>query len=109
MYQWDITRREQSRNLAQKFVEYFIEDAKDSDSPVQGLKLDQDPAKDYDKMVTSNTDEITRAPLYGFDANSMTLYLRGIPRFVSRLMLLQAIQEKVQGFVGLSMSEPLKT
>ena len=76
---------------------------------MRGLRLEQDLSKDYDKLVMSKGDEVARAPIYGYDANSMTLYLRSIPRNVSRQQLLEVIRATTSGFVSLSMSEPLKT
>lgn len=55
----------------------------------------------------SKNDEISCAPLFGFDPNSMTLYLRQVPVNVSRWELLEIVRE-TNGFVSLSMSEPLK-
>ena len=82
--QWEIERRGQSRDLSQKFVEFFIEEAPGQDPPIRALKLEQESSKDYDKLVMSRTNEVARAPIFGYDANSMTLYLRSIPRNVSR-------------------------
>lgn len=107
-----MERKKQSRALAEKFVEYFIEDAStvtSSQGGVRGLKLDQDLGYDYDKLITSRNDEVARAPIYGYDANSMTLYLKYIPKNVSRSQLLEVIRSNTEGFVSLSMSEPLKT
>jgi L-ribulose-5-phosphate 3-epimerase UlaE len=59
--------------------------------------------------VNSRTDEISKAPLFGYDANSMTLYLKSIPKTVSRWELLNLIREETRGFVSLSISEPLRT
>ena len=56
----------------------------------------------------SRTDEVARAPIFGYDANSMTLYLRSIPRNLGRQQLANLIRDHTQGFVSLSMSEPLK-
>jgi hypothetical protein len=66
-----------------------------------------DGSRDYEQMILSKVDEVSGAPLYGFDANSMTLYLKNIPIFVSRWDLIEQIKE-TKGFVSLSMSEPLK-
>lgn len=103
-YKWQLEKQAQSRVLAEKFVEYFVEQG---DSNCHGLCLDQDPHKDYDKLVDARGDEISGAPLFGFDANMMTLYLKNIPVNVSRWRLLDAIRE-TKGFVSFSMSEPLK-
>jgi len=53
------------------------------------------------------SNEISNAPLFGFDANSMTLYLKSVPVNISRWELLDAVRE-TKGFISLSMSEPLK-
>lgn len=66
-----------------------------------------DSTRDYEQMILSKVDEVSGAPLYGFDSNSMTLYLKNIPIDVSRWDLLEIIKE-TKGFVSLSMSEPLK-
>jgi hypothetical protein len=58
-------------------------------------------------LVEAKGDETSGAPLYGFDANMMTLYLKNIPVNVSRWRLLEIIRE-TKGFVSFSMSEPLK-
>jgi hypothetical protein len=105
--EWDQERKNQSRALAEKFVEYFIDDV--SAGSIRGLMLDQDVNYDYDKLITSKNDEVARAPIFGYDANLMTLYLRSIPKNVSRRQLLEVIRGKTDGFVSLSMSEPLKT
>lgn len=75
---------------------------------VQSLKLDQDPNCDYERLVNSRTDEISKAPIFGYDANSMTLYLKSIPKNVSRWELLDLVKES-RGFISLSLSDPLRT
>lgn len=47
-------------------------------------------------------------PYYGFDPNSMTLFLKTIPVNISRWDLLNVVKTS-PGFVSLSMSEPLKS
>jgi hypothetical protein len=54
------------------------------------------------------TENVSGAPFFGFDANKATLYLKLIPTNISRWELLDAVQP-TPGFLGLSMSEPLKT
>lgn len=75
---------------------------------VQSLKLDQDPLCDYERLVNSRSVDITKGPFFGFDSNSMTLYLKQIPKNVSRLELLDLVKES-RGFVSLSLSDPLRT
>lgn len=62
----------------------------------------------YDDIIKKESSEISSAPLYGFDANSMTLYLKAIPCEISRWDILSRIRD-TEGFVSLSLSEPLKT
>lgn len=65
----------------------------------QGLKL-----REYEKVI----DKISVQPYYGFDPNSMTLFLKTIPVNISRWDLLNVVKTS-PGFVSLSMSEPLKS
>jgi hypothetical protein len=58
-------------------------------------------------MIQSESDEVAGAPLYGFDANSMTLYLKSVPINISRGDLLEIVRQ-TPGFISFSMSEPLK-
>lgn len=59
-------------------------------------------------MIYGEADDISKEPLFGFDANSMTLYLKQIPVNISRWELLNHVRN-TPGFVSFSMSEPLKT
>ena len=59
-------------------------------------------------MISEGSDDVSKAPLFGFDANSMTLYLKQIPVHIKRQDLL-AVVNTTPGFVSFSMSEPLKT
>ena len=53
-------------------------------------------------------DKLAGPPFYGFDPNSMTLFLKAIPVNISRWDVLGVVKTS-PGFVSLSMSEPLKT
>eukprot|EP00361_Fabrea_salina_P003326 CAMPEP_0202427462 /NCGR_PEP_ID=MMETSP1345-20130828/1684_1 /ASSEMBLY_ACC=CAM_ASM_000843 /TAXON_ID=342563 /ORGANISM="Fabrea Fabrea salina" /LENGTH=453 /DNA_ID=CAMNT_0049038187 /DNA_START=106 /DNA_END=1467 /DNA_ORIENTATION=+ len=75
----------------------FIEGARSS--AFEGLKL-----RDNGTTV----DKISGPPYYGFDPNSMTLFLKTIPVNISRWDLLSVVKTS-PGFVSLSMSEPLKS
>ena len=75
---------------------------------MNGLCLDENPSYDYQKLMNSESDEVSAAPLYGFDANLMTLYLKQIPVKISRQELLEIVKT-TPGFVSFSMSEPLKS
>lgn len=59
------------------------------------------------KLKLKTSIDITKAPYYGFDPNSVTLYLKAIPVFVSRQEVLNEVKH-TPGFVSLSLSEPLK-
>ena len=64
-----------------------------------GLKL-----RECEKAI----EKVSGAPYYGFDPNSMTLFLKNIPVNISRWDLLNVVKTSA-GFVSLSMSEPLKS
>ena len=64
-----------------------------------GLKL---------RETEKNIEKISGPPYYGFDPNSMTLFLKTIPVHISRWDLLAVIKTS-PGFISLSMSEPLKS
>ncbi len=49
-----------------------------------------------------------RAPYFGFDPSSMSLYLKTIPATVSRAELLDMVKA-TPGFVALTLSEPLRS
>lgn len=92
VFQWRIEKCNNIRNLAYK----FFADLKAG--KYAGLKLEG-------KYSEEN---IAKAPYFGFDINSMTLYLNSIPPIISRSELLKVVQ-KTPGFIGLSLSEPLKS
>jgi hypothetical protein len=73
----------------------FIETARSG--AVSGLKLS-------DQQV----ENISGPPYFGFDPNSMTLFLKTIPVNISRWDLINVVKSS-PGFVSLSMSEPLKS
>jgi hypothetical protein len=102
-YKWHLEKKNQSHNLAQKFVEFFIERG---DQSCRGLSFDQDPSVDYERLG-EKPKSISGASFYGFDSNSMTLYLKNIPVHISRWELLD-VAKTTPGFLYLSMSEPLK-
>ena len=68
-HKWQLEKQALSRELAERFVEFFV-DGGTSDSRCNGLCLDQDPSKDYDRVVNGgNVEDVLGAPLFGFDAN----------------------------------------
>lgn len=58
-------------------------------------------------LLTASID-VTKSPYYGFDPNSVTLYLKAIPVKISRWEVLEKVKH-TPGFVSLSLSEPLKS
>ncbi|CAG9334009.1 SRRT_2 [Blepharisma stoltei] len=60
------------------------------------------------KIQESPVEKISGPPYFGFDPNSMTLFLKNIPVNISRWDVLNVVKTS-PGFVSLSMSEPLKT
>ena len=56
----------------------------------------------------SPIENLSGPPYYGFDPNSLTLFLKTIPTNVSRWEILD-ILKNCPGFLSLSMSEPLKS
>lgn len=49
-----------------------------------------------------------KAPLFAFDTDSLTLYLKYIPTHISRPALHSLLAENLSGFIHLSMSEPIR-
>lgn len=54
-----------------------------------------------------SNEEVSGPPLFGFDQNAKTLYLKQIPVRISRQDLLTELKNTL-GFAALSMSDPLK-
>lgn len=51
---------------------------------------------------------ITSGPYHGFDPNSLTLFIKAVPKNISREGLLR-IFSKLEGFASLSLSDPLRS
>lgn len=112
VYKFNQEQIKQSQILAKKFNENLENDE------YKGIKLENqenfEETKDanhderLEKKDTPEENDISSAPLFGFDANKNTLYLKLIPIHISRWELLDAVRP-TPGFLGLSMSEPLKT
>lgn len=89
---------QEERNLNAKMMQrIFIENVKNTN--FQGLKL-QD--------IGSTPENLSGPPFFGFDPNSLTLFLKTIPTNVSRWEILDVLKN-CNGFLSLSMSEPLKS
>lgn len=59
-------------------------------------------------MCSDRSIDVTKPPYYGFDPNSVTLYLKAIPIKISRWDVLDRVKQ-TPGFVALSLSEPLRS
>lgn len=51
---------------------------------------------------------LQKAPLFSFDTDYLTLYLKYIPKHIKRVDLTSSLQKNLNGFVHLSMSEPMR-
>ena len=71
----------QAQNAALSFADTFL----GSDRPL--VCLDEQPGIDY----INNDKAILDSPLFGFDANAMTLYLKQIPVHIGRKDILEKI------------------
>ena len=93
----------QAQLLAKKFFEQLKKGA------YTGIKLEA-PADEagFKASESVGSIDITKPPYYGFDPNSVTLYLKAIPVTISRWDVLNEVKH-TPGFVSLSLSEPLKT
>lgn len=89
---------QEERNLNAKMMQrIFIENVKNG--KYSSLKL-QDSGQGCENLAGS--------PYFGFDPNSLTLFLKTIPTNVSRWEILDVLKN-CPGFLSLSLSEPLKS
>lgn len=65
LYKWKREQHQHQVELARKFMEQL-------DQYVKGLKLIEDPAANYADLNLP----VASAPLFGFDSNAQTLYLK---------------------------------
>jgi len=65
------------------------------------------PSYRFYSLYSENFD-ITAAPFFGFDANCMTLFIKSIPKNISRWDIQDAIKN-LPGYLSLSLSEPLRS
>mmetsp|Transcript_1584 Transcript_1584/g.2789 ORF Transcript_1584/g.2789 Transcript_1584/m.2789 type:complete len:230 (-) Transcript_1584:905-1594(-) len=70
----------------------------------------QDQDFDYTKLLNEQAVEASQAcpPLFCFDTDTNTLYLKYIPQEIKRADLLKVLKENLNGFLHLSMSEPMR-
>ena len=74
------------------------------------INLDADPDYDYNLLVDKEKKDLKLhlPPHFAFDTDSLTLYLKYIPVNIKRIQLYSILKENLQGFVHLSMSEPMR-
>jgi hypothetical protein len=60
----------------------------------------------YDVHLNNNFD-ITKSPYFGFDQDVNTLFIKSVPRLISRYDI-RGIVEKVEGYKYLTISDPVK-
>lgn len=105
IYFWKQDRYKTANSLAQKFIEEFVDEV--DNKKASTLCFDEKEGHDYQRLISLDNDEVAKAPLFGFDANAKTLYLKQIPVRVGRLELLNEVKNS-KGFASFSMSDPLK-
>ena len=100
---WDVFAQNYQ---AQKFKNLDLSVAQD----IETLFTQQNQTKlNYHGVVHLREEfTITNAPVHGFDPNSLTLFLKAVPKDISRESLLDIFQ-KIPGFASLSLSEPLRS
>ena len=110
LYKFKQEQIKQSQMLAKRFNE-GLENEEFKGILLENQENFEESKEDSQgKVEKKNPDgnDISGAPLFGFDANKATLYLKLIPTHISRWELLDTVKP-TPGFMGLSMSEPLKT
>lgn len=60
----------------------------------------------FDVHLNQNLD-ITRYPYFGFDSDVNTVFIKSVPRLISRYDI-RAVVEKLEGYKCLTMSDPVK-
>lgn len=74
------------------------------DENVQG-----NPRNNFHKEINLDDNiDICNEPYFGFDPNCMTLFIKSVPKNISRWDIKDNLM-KVPGFSSLSLSEPLKS
>ena len=62
----------------------------------------------HKEIILEDNVDIFGEPYFGFDPNCMTLFIKSVPKHISRWDIKDNLT-KVPGFCSLSLSEPLKT
>jgi hypothetical protein len=79
--------------------------------PFAQINFGQDKDFDYNKLISEEgvaDFNIHSAPLFAFDTDAHTLYLKHISQDIKRADLMKALRDKLPGFLHLSMSEPMR-
>lgn len=71
-------------------------------------QLKEDPNLYNTEINLSEGYDITNAPYFGFDSNHQTLFIKSVPKDCPRRTL-EKIFEEMEGYICLSLSEPLRT
>ncbi|MFS8160589.1 MAG: SERRATE/Ars2 domain-containing protein [Candidatus Roizmanbacteria bacterium] len=65
-HQWKQEQIAQSKMIAKTFIDNFVDKV---DSKCNGLSLDEQANVNYQDMINKESDEVSGAPLFGFDVN----------------------------------------
>lgn len=106
VFKWKNVQQEHSRVLS----EHFSVEVCGKVSEYAEIKLEQDPSFDYIQNQDSNGKDVQlhRAPLFAFDTDSLTIYMKYIPVEIKRQDLIEMLKSNLEGFIHLSMSEPMR-
>lgn len=83
---------------------------KEEDAHFRQINLEQDPTVNYNMLQDKDGKDLNlqKAPLFSFDTDFLTLYLKYIPKHIKRAELITCLQKNLNGVVHLSMSEPMR-
>lgn len=106
IYKWKLVQHDHSKLLGEQYIKDVLDNIKD----YAEIKLEQDPTFDYiqNQDASGKESNIHKAPLFSFDTDTLTLYLKFIPLEVKRDDLMNILKQNLEGFVYLSMSEPMR-
>ena len=104
VYKFKLQQFEMCRKLATQFKGALTQ------PEYLAIKLQQEPDVDYNLCQTEDGKDLNihRAPLFAFDADTLTIYMKYIPSNIKRADLEQVLKSNVNGLVYVSMSEPMK-
>ena len=103
-YKWKVMQQSMCQYLSVEYSKCVIDHIEDYKS----IRFEQDPNFDYNQLVNELGVQIHKSPLFAFDTDTLTLYLKYIPMPIKRYDLVTALKDNLEGFVHLSMSEPMR-